>query len=573
MSSIKHRKSNATTPQNSSDDNSDRIPPNSNNGNRTTPKYRDPLNVSKGSFAIFILIFMATICVAINAFLKRATLTSTKTLEQDNASGLRSTSNLKNKISSAGNSVPLLPFSKFQANFVEPLTGAYTLGETYRLQNDAGYVGGDNNIYGIVHYPTVELASILDEEAIDIKLHNELIMQQLSFTKKIIFSQQQPMQQQEDDDELFFGDKFQSALGSIISDSESSDDEYQNDQALLTRCGYKDLGSGRMPNQDRSVIVHYYLRDDVADNANATTATSKKVYTHRALLMGIFDGHGGSGHNVAHHVALELPRVFATKMQQGNFLTIDAQFDDKIAQVLKQTFLVVDGNEPVKGEGGCTASTAFYPGFGTKVYLANVGDSTTLIVRYNKSTGKSTIVHQNRKDKPHLDDERQRIEKAGGQVYIPTSLLISDESKETSRVYIPSANGMQLALAMSRSIGDFDGKVVGLISEPIVSIWDVQQYQREHQFSQGLSQDSEWFVVIASDGIYDVIPEEEVVDRLGKSLYHFTMEGGVTKTTNPLVTCEQLIRKASRAWLKQTPGMKYRDDITLGVSKLNFVTR
>ncbi|KAL7463338.1 hypothetical protein ACHAXS_003722 [Conticribra weissflogii] len=522
-SSIKHRKSNVTTPQNSTNDSSDRIAPNNNNGNRSIAKYRVPLNVSKGSFAIFIFISMAIVCVVMNAFLKTATSTSTKTIEQDNASGLRSSSSLKsNKISIAGNTLPSLPFSKLQANFIEPLTGAYTLGETYRLQNGAGDIIGDTRIYGVVHYPTADLANILDEEALDIKLHNELIMQQLFFTKNLIFSQQQPMQQQKDDDELFFGEQFQSALGSIISDSDSSTHEHQNDQALLTRCGYKDLGSGRMPNQDRSVIVHYYLRDDVADNANSTAATSGKSYKNRALLMGIFDGHGGSGHNVAHHVALELPRVFATKMQQGNFLTGDAQSDDKITQVLKQTFLVVDGNEP---------------------------------------------------DKPHLVDERQRIEKAGGQVYIPPSLLISDESKETSRVYIPSANGMQLALAMSRSIGDFDGKVVGLVSEPVVSIWDVQQYQRENQFSQSLSQDSEWFVVIASDGIYDVIPEEEVVDHLGKSLYNFHMEDGARKKSSPLVTCEQLIRKASRAWLKQTPGMKYRDDITLGVSKLYFVTR
>ena len=151
---------------------------------------------------------------------------------------------------------------------------------------------------------------------------------------------------------------------------------------------------------------------------------------------------------------------------------------------------------------------------------------------------------------------------------IPPSLLQEGgaqegQIKESSRLIIPSADGNPfggLALAMSRSIGDFDGKKVGLIASPEVDVWD----------ASGRAQDTadvvQYFAVSASDGVYDVIDPEIVADYLGKSLFE---EGSMP----PLEACERLIREASRLWMKASGlGMQYRDDITVGVSTINIAT-
>ena len=521
--------------------------------NRPSTKYNAPAMFSKGSVILITLLLMFVIWVTISSVTRSpssALSSSWKNGElgqspqpetKARGSGLRSRS--------MADLAPPLPYATLQADLGQPsgygnlpLIGLYSLGEDCQLQNNNADIKGDKIIVsGIVQYPSSDLSTVLTEEA-------QKFGVLLSTLNK--------------DEGIFMSDLFQSALTATASNNEQLGLN-QNDQALLTRCGFKNTPFGKVPNQDRSIIVRFYLKTGGSINNTAPE--------QHALLMGIFDGHGDRGHETSHYVALEFPRVFASAMKQhSNLLPGAAQYDEQMRNTLTHTFLKLDEKEPVKGAGGCTASTAFYPGIGTKVYLANVGDSTTLIVHYKKSTGVSAVVRQNRKDKPHLDDERKRIESAGGQVYIPPSFLLSGgESKESSRVFIPVADGTQLALAMSRSIGDFDGKAVGLIADPIVDVWDVQEYYNQHQFSKSEIDDSAWFIVIASDGVYDVITPEEVVQHLGRSLYDELPSA--QRQVSPLVACEQLIRKASHRWMEMTPGMPYRDDITLGVSRLNFM--
>ena len=53
-----------------------------------------------------------------------------------------------------------------------------------------------------------------------------------------------------------------------------------------------------------------------------------------------------------------------------------------------------------------------------------------------------------------------------------------------------------------------------------------------------------------------------MVNKLGQSLY--SDENAVS----PLEACEQLIRKATLLWMNMAGN--YRDDISVGVSKLDF---
>lgn len=438
-----------------------------------------------------------------------------------------------------------------------PLTGVYTFGEDYLFQNTATTASDNRDLVtGSIQFPLVDLSVLLTEEATE---------SDMLWNKKQSFL------------------AYPSTFKSVIADNSEGVYPFQHiDHALLTRCGYK---MGKIPNQDRSFIVNFLLHANEGKFVNHLVDGNDQ----KALLMGIFDGHGGRGHVVSHYIALELPKVFAKIMKQKQHTLplplldciknskMNDHVENYIKDALKETFIEVDANEPVKGTGGSTASVLFYPGLDTKAYIANAGDSTTIIAAFSKSRKESTIVYQNRKHKPHLQDERQRIENAGGQVMIPPSLLRGDTNsqlKESSRIIIPSPDGNafgSMALAMSRSIGDFDGKAVGLIAEPEIDIWDVREHYRTHQFDREQELDTQWFAVIASDGVYDMLAPETVVKYLGRSLFGGHDSGTII---SPLEACERLIREASRIWKKESAssmgGMQYRDDITLGVSKIDF---
>ncbi|KAL7439419.1 hypothetical protein ACHAXM_006693 [Skeletonema potamos] len=437
------------------------------------------------------------------------------------------------------------------------LTGSYTLGYEYHLsQNTAGDdASNKSTIGGIIYFPYADLSTLLPEDVTS------------SFNPFF------PIQKQNVDN------VFPSVLVGI--NKNNIQPPLSKRQAILTRCGYKPPPGGGIstaPNQDRSFIANFFLHQ-LPSNTFREKAAGNDIQVPSALLMGIYDGHGGQGHVVSHFVALELPRIFAELVQSKHPPNNvgSSKYDDYIKQIFKDAYLEVDRKEPVKGGAGCTASSLFYPGEGTKAYVANVGDSTTLIVKYNKSKKQTTIVYRNRKHKPHLPDEKLRINAVGGQIMIPPSMLLMPNSgnnnnnnnnaiiQETSRLLVPAPSGDPfggMALAMSRAIGDSDAKVVGLISEPEVDVWDLNDYYTQQQSSPEQIEENGWFAVVASDGMYDVISSEEVVNKLGQSLY--SDENAVS----PLEACEQLIRKATLLWMNMAGN--YRDDISVGVSKLDF---
>ena len=426
------------------------------------------------------------------------------------------------------------------------LIGQYTIDEQYLYWSNH-----DASAEGRIYFPSADLTTQIVEDATNTTLRQNLV-----------------------------GDNTEDIFHDIVPNLEHTDHFH----ALLTLKGYK----GATPNQDRSIIVKFFVNDTTTFGERKTNATkpNEQATVQETLLLGIFDGHGERGHEVSQHVALELPKIFARTIKEQQKLLLekesnstsdsispmDARYIDLVREAMTATFLEVDDTEPVKGtgtSGGSTASTLFYPGFGSKLYLANVGDSVTIIARYDKTTNTAAIVKQNRKDKPHLDEERKRIEAVGGKVSMPFALPSANDygPQGSSRLIITLPGGFQIGLAMSRSIGDAEGKRFGLIAEPTVEVFDVQEYYMQNAFSEKQIDDYEWFSVIASDGVYDVLSPEKVVQRLGESLY------SNTKDTSVGSTCEKVIREAGRLWMKHTIeriGEVYRDDITLGVSNIKL---
>jgi len=147
--------------------------------------------------------------------------------------------------------------------------------------------------------------------------------------------------------------------------------------------------------------------------------------------------------------------------------------------------------------------------------------------------------------KPADPEEKKRIEAAGGEVVQP----FGDPS---SRVIIPSAKGpmFDTALAMSRCMGDNDGKLAGfLIAEPSIQVVNVKDYAGK-----------ELFVLVSSDGVTDMFSVDPLIGELGTVLFSKNNAESLESVV------ERALEFASSRWIPQTGG--YRDDMSLMVARI-----
>lgn len=183
-------------------------------------------------------------------------------------------------------------------------------------------------------------------------------------------------------------------------------------------------------------------------------------------LFAIFDGH--LGHDVPDYLQSHL---FETILKQPNFWT------DTI-EAIRKAYEITDSKilEKAKrlGRGGSTAVTAILID-GLKLVVANVGDSRAVICR-NGLAKQLSVDHEPNK-------ERKCIEMKGGFV----SNLPGD---------VPRVDGQ---LAVARAFGDLSLKV-HLSSEP-----DVRDE---------IIDDKTEFLVLASDGLWKVMSNQEAVDAI-----------------------------------------------------------
>lgn len=206
---------------------------------------------------------------------------------------------------------------------------------------------------------------------------------------------------------------------------------------------------------------------------------------------------------------------------------------------------------------------------GSKIYIANAGDSRSFVVVYRAKSQSVEVVYISREDKPSLPDEAARVHKMGGQVFLPPV--------GTSRVlYVDSVTGNTSGLAMSRSIGDWEAGRVGVIPDPIVDVVDIPELIKT-QMAKDCELDVDGnvdpaclashddvciFAVSATDGMMDFASPELIAQTVALSLY--AKEG-----PHLLTALEQLIYMAAQGWEQFRQG-QYRDDIAIAVSQLRI---
>ncbi|PKA50846.1 putative protein phosphatase 2C 59 [Apostasia shenzhenica] len=180
-------------------------------------------------------------------------------------------------------------------------------------------------------------------------------------------------------------------------------------------------------------------------------------------LFGVFDGHGGA--RAAEYVKQNL---FSNLIRHPKFIS-----DTKSAIVdayshTDSEFLKSENNQ--SRDTGSTASTAIL--VGNRLLVANVGDSRAVICRAGKAVAVS------RDHKPDQTDERQRIEDAGGFVMWAGTWRVGG------------------VLAVSRAFGD------KLLKQYVVADPEIQEEVVDGSLE---------FLILASDGLWDVVSNEEAV--------------------------------------------------------------
>ena len=225
---------------------------------------------------------------------------------------------------------------------------------------------------------------------------------------------------------------------------------------------------------------------------------------NKTHIFGIFDGHGGR--EVANYVKNHFTEFF---------LSNENYKKGKIKEAIKETFLLLDRNletkeamieltkdhinfckefniqtneneinerknyiENIAYSIGCTANI-FIIYNNEDFYFVNSGDSRSLLLKRGESI-KMSIDH-----KPELPNEFSRIKKAG---------LSINEGR---------VNGM---LNLSRSIGDFQFKLRKDLKQ------EEQGVTCNPDILYGKKSDSDDFVVIACDGVWECISNEGISD-------------------------------------------------------------
>ncbi|XP_031091903.1 probable protein phosphatase 2C 52 [Ipomoea triloba] len=284
-------------------------------------------------------------------------------------------------------------------------------------------------------------------------------------------------------------------------------------------------------NQDAMIVWEDFMAEDVT-------------------FCGVFDGHGPHGHMVARKVRDALPLKLLSFLQSSeskhskstaNCCKRNPKLDvvdpekedlteDKAGSFWRDAFLksYKAMDKELRSHPNidcfCSGSTAVtIVKQGSNLFMGNIGDSRAILA--SKDSNDMMVAIQLTVDlKPDLPKEAERIKRCKGRVF-----ALQDEP-EVQRVWLPFDNAP--GLAMARAFGDFCLKEYGVISIPEVS----------HR----VLTDRDKFIVLASDGVWDVLSNEEVVEIVSGA----PLRSSAART---------VVESAAREWKTKYPTSKMDD--------------
>ena len=222
-------------------------------------------------------------------------------------------------------------------------------------------------------------------------------------------------------------------------------------------------------------------------------------------LFAVFDGHGIDGHYVSSYLSENLSKVFVEKLERGfeNFGDFkDRQKRDEIiTNIIEETIMDLDNclkeqNFDTIKSGSTLLACLFFPG---TLFTVNVGDSRA-VLRWENPHKKYSLEELSSDHKPDLPEEHKRILKAGGRVAKTLEHEIDNEDDDWAdapyRVWLKNEDIP--GLAMSRAMGDFMVKRIGVICKPEIR-------------TKKLTGEEKGTLLLATDGVWEFLPTKKVM--------------------------------------------------------------
>lgn len=239
-----------------------------------------------------------------------------------------------------------------------------------------------------------------------------------------------------------------------------------------------------------------------------------------AALLAVCDGHGDGG-RVSQFIADQLPTVF----QEEVVLTTSRDISQPWTKRITELCLSLDKKLQASSlAGGTTAIIAYITT--EEIIVANIGDSrcilvhtadivqqmentslnddadmTTAITTRTSGGTKYHVQALSQDHKPSDDTEKSRIVAAG--LTVIEERFVEKDGNE--RVLHKIRKDSENSLATSRAFGDFEyksNKQLPVDQQAVIAVPDVTIHRRQP--------DTDSYLVLACDGIWDVMTNEEV---------------------------------------------------------------
>ncbi|XP_026447394.1 probable protein phosphatase 2C 72 [Papaver somniferum] len=285
-----------------------------------------------------------------------------------------------------------------------------------------------------------------------------------------------------------------------------------------------DSRSDRTPSLIGSV---YSQKGDKATNQDSSILQQGFAMNDGALC-GVFDEHGMNGHVASILVRELLPSLLLDQKKSISSSTDGNDYVEEWSKACVGAYQVMDDELKSRRENldfscsGTTSVTVIKQG--EDLVIANLGDSRA-VLGTSSDNGEFMAVQLTTDLKPSVIEEAERIRSRRGRVFA------LQREAHIERVWLPNED--YPGLAMTRAFGDFELKDYGIIATPQIS---------HHHLNI-----KDKFVVLASDGVWDMLSNDQVVSIMSSS--------------RPETAAKAVVEAAVAGW-KRFPHLKM-DDISV----------